>query len=323
MGNSWKDLFTFSRREQGGVAVLLTILAGLIILDPLIPRVVKRDVEDMKEFRQYAEELITGMERRDSALNRVKSTTNPMFKAEQERPTVSLFLQDPFTFDPNTASREMLIKTGLKEFVAENILRYRKKGGRFDSPGDIRKIYGMDPAWFNSVQPYIQIPEEPISTDAPEEKDSITATAVLEEKSAPLNEHIMIELNSADSAELTRCFGIGPSFARRIITYRNLLGGFYDKSQLMEVFGMDSVRFEGFEEQVYAEPSCISKMDLNNIEFKEMMRHPYFEYYLVKSIFNYKDGKKQIDSVAEIKDLPEIYPELYDRISPYLKVTGE
>src|SRR5437660_80245 len=39
----------------------------------------------------------------------------------------------------------------------------------------------------------------------------------------------VIELNTADSAKLTELKGIGPSFARRIVNYRNRLGGFIRK----------------------------------------------------------------------------------------------
>jgi DNA uptake protein ComE-like DNA-binding protein len=46
-------------------------------------------------------------------------------------------------------------------------------------------------------------------------------------KKAPAGE--VIERNTADSAKLTTLHGIGPSFARHIINYRNRLGGFYRK----------------------------------------------------------------------------------------------
>src|SRR3569833_498755 len=54
---------------------------------------------------------------------------------------------------------------------------------------------------------------------------------------------VVIELNSADSAKLTELKGIGSSFARRIVNYRNRLGGFISKEQLKEVYGMDDDRY--------------------------------------------------------------------------------
>lgn len=53
-----------------------------------------------------------------------------------------------------------------------------------------------------------------------------------------------IDLNSADTTLLKRVPGIGSSFARRIIKYRDLLGGYYVVEQLQEVYGMDRERYD-------------------------------------------------------------------------------
>jgi len=60
-------------------------------------------------------------------------------------------------------------------------------------------------------------------------------------------------------------------------------------------------------------------MEMNSVTFKEMVRHPYFEYYLVKAIFNYKDRIRTFDSVEQVKQIDNIYPELFDKIKPYLE----
>ena len=52
-----------------------------------------------------------------------------------------------------------------------------------------------------------------------------------------------IDLNSADTTLLKRVPGIGSSFARRIVKYRDLLGGYYVVEQLQEVYGMDRERY--------------------------------------------------------------------------------
>jgi len=53
-----------------------------------------------------------------------------------------------------------------------------------------------------------------------------------------------IDLNSADTMLLKRVPGIGSSFARRIVKYRDLLGGYYVVEQLQEVYGMDRERYD-------------------------------------------------------------------------------
>ena len=66
----------------------------------------------------------------------------------------------PKRFDPNTAGRDMLIDLGLGDFVINNIMKYRKAGGRFSTAEDFSKIYGLNSAEYESLKPYISISEQ-------------------------------------------------------------------------------------------------------------------------------------------------------------------
>ncbi|MEE4256097.1 MAG: helix-hairpin-helix domain-containing protein [Bacteroidales bacterium] len=100
---------------------------------------------------------------------------------------------------------------------------------------------------------------------------------------------LMIEINTADSALLVRLYGIGPSFARRILKYRGMLGGFFSTEQLLEVYGMDSSRYNGILENIHVDTSQISKIPVNEADFKTLLQHPYLDYETVKLIVNYRD----------------------------------
>ncbi len=67
-------------------------------------------------------------------------------------------------------------------------------------------------------------------------------------------EIVRVELNGADTTELMRVKGIGPTFARRIVKYRRLIGGFQRVEDLQQVYGIDSERYAGIAPQVYVEP---------------------------------------------------------------------
>jgi DNA uptake protein ComE-like DNA-binding protein len=136
----------------------------------------------------------------------------------------------------------------------------------------------------------------------------------------PERERVVVELNSADSALLTTLDGVGPYFASRMIKYRELLGGFHSKEQLMEVKGMDTARYDIISDWVTADTCMIRKMDINRVTFKEMLRHPYFEYNLVKAIFQKRDKIKRFDSIGQLKELDIVYDDLYLKIRPYLEV---
>jgi competence ComEA-like helix-hairpin-helix protein len=60
----------------------------------------------------------------------------------------------------------------------------------------------------------------------------------------------LIELNGADTTTLMQVQGIGPTFARRIVRYRALVGGFRSVEDLLKVYGMTPENFARIEPQV-------------------------------------------------------------------------
>ena len=102
---------------------------------------------------------------------------------------------------------------------------------------------------------------------------------------------VIIELNSADSAKLTELKGIGASFARRIVNYRNRLGGFVNKDQLKEVYGVDDDRYAEMQAQVSIDPSHIKKIHINKVDFDGLRYFPYLTFKQMNAIVQLMDDK--------------------------------
>ncbi len=207
----------------------------------------------------------------------------------------------PFPFDPNTLEKEKWLKMGLSEKLVNTILNYRDKGGKFYKKEDLKRIYGMKPEEFTILKPYIEI-----------QTDTVIRNYLLN------NDTLMVELNSADTLDLQQLRGIGPSFAKRIVKYRDMLGGYYSKTQLLEVYGMDSIRYNGFKDFVIVNTDSVKKIDINNATIKQLIRHPYIEFYTAKSIVNYRIKVGNYSDVTQLKDSSLVYTELYHKIAPYL-----
>ncbi|NJK83456.1 MAG: helix-hairpin-helix domain-containing protein, partial [Saprospiraceae bacterium] len=60
-----------------------------------------------------------------------------------------------FAFNPNTASAAELRELGLPDRVAKTIINYRNKGGKFRRAEDLKKIYGLTPADYERLAPYL------------------------------------------------------------------------------------------------------------------------------------------------------------------------
>lgn len=120
--------------------------------------------------------------------------------------------REEFRFDPNTVSAGELERLGFSEKQAASIVAYREKGGRFNRPEDFARSYVVSDEMFARLEKWIDIP--------------------------------LLNINEADSAAFDALPGIGPAFARRMVAYRESLGGLYSSpDQLLEIYNFDEERY--------------------------------------------------------------------------------
>jgi competence protein ComEA len=207
-----------------------------------------------------------------------------------------------FPFDPNKATSIELIKLGLSAKQAGTIMNYRKAGGKFYYPSDFEKIYGIDKKKIAELLPYVFIGDtnKPVRPNVQKKQGT------------------KINLNTCDSVMLDLLPGIGPVLSARIIKYRNLLGGYSDINQLNEVYGLNAETFALISGKVNADSLAINRIKINQAEYKELIRHPYFEPIEVTSIIKFKELKGRIESIDELTVNKIISPEKAKKISPYL-----
>jgi len=135
----------------------------------------------------------------------------------------------------------------------------------------------------------------------------------------PVRKKVEVLLNSSSRIQLQEVRGIGPVLSDRIIKYKLKLGGFYKIDQINEIYGIDTCNYDLISSQLKLD-SVWHQFDVNQVEFKVLLRHPYFDYKLVKSIFNYKDHHGDYQSLHELKAVDLVDQDLYGKIAPYLKI---
>jgi DNA uptake protein ComE-like DNA-binding protein len=210
-----------------------------------------------------------------------------------------------FEFDPNTVSGSQLESLPLPKKVKNNLLKYRAAGGRLYKPGDLKKIYGMNDSILGKVKEYIKFENIGDSNDyikdhfiKHSEKDSSTFPATVSDSVLSI-----VELNSADSLQLVRLRGIGPVFAARIIRFRNLLGGFYSKNQLLEVYNFPEETFYQIRRYITVDASVVKKIRINYAGYSELIRHPYLEKADILKILDYREKHGAFSSTEQVLKL--------------------
>lgn len=126
-----------------------------------------------------------------------------------------------------------------------------------------------------------------------------------------------VNLNSADSAELEQLPGIGAKTASRIVRYRNRLGGFISKYQLLEIRFFDSGLVVENRIEFKIDTSVIKKIEINQCEIIDLYRHPYIGKSNARQIWNFKNAHYPLNynTLKQIKGIPE---EIIVRLTPYL-----
>lgn len=126
-----------------------------------------------------------------------------------------------------------------------------------------------------------------------------------------------LDINMADSVTWIGLKGIGPGFAKRILAYRDRLGGFNSVLQLKEVYGLDSVWVEENKLHLKIGAGVFRTLKINRLAWNEL-RHPYLPYAQVKLFLTYR---KQHPCIASFEELEHIYGldlGVWVRLKPYL-----
>jgi competence ComEA-like helix-hairpin-helix protein len=129
-----------------------------------------------------------------------------------------------------------------------------------------------------------------------------------------------VQANTCDTLDLQQIRGVGSKTSHNIINYRERLGGFVRKEQLLEVWGIDSTRYEQIQAAFIIDKKNIRKINLNTIDIRDLQRHPYLDYYQAKAIVQTRDKQGNYENISDILKLALIDRETFDLIKDYLEI---
>ncbi len=222
---------------------------------------------------------------------------------EKIKPTEVQF----FSFDPNTLPEEKFKQLGLSSFLASRIVRYREKGGTFRKAEDVGKIYDMDSTWFKKARPWITITS---STTTQPLRIVVKKSTVIE----------IIDINTADSIQLMKIYGIGPALSKRIRTFRDRLGGFISMDQLKEVYGLDTMIVKELRKRFFIAENFIPQRININVAKPEDVKHPYIKWKEVQAIVAYRKQHGDLKSIDQLTEIKILSHEWIEKVTPYLTI---
>lgn len=226
-----------------------------------------------------------------------------------------------FNFDPNTATVAQLQELGLPQFIAERIEKYRNKGGKFRKKEDLAKIYGLYPETYERLEPFIMLPSAEEEAGRTPQTEA-TSQPLANEKTivAPVKKAeaiIKFDLNTADTTQLKTIRGIGSGFAKRIVRFRDALGGFANPEQVRDTYGLPQETADELLKYAYIKES-VKKLRVNQLSITEF-KHPYLKFFQAKAIIAYREQHGNFKSIEDLKQIKVLDKATIQKIEPYLE----
>lgn len=219
-------------------------------------------------------------------------------------------------FDPNTADSMTWLSLGLSPRLAGRITRYRQAGGKFRSAEDLRRIWGLPAETADQLIPLVRIG----STSNPSSHLPTSQPSYLPASKPARLPPLLIEINQADSAQWEALPGIGPTLARRVVQYREKLGGFVQIEQVGELYGLADSVFQRIKPQLLLRSGSVSirKLAINRATHHELQAHPYIRFALAKQLIAYRQQHGSFRGRDDLHNLLGVDPAQWNRILPYL-----
>lgn len=278
-----------SKRNKRGLIVLIFLLAVIIIL----PRAYG--------WIRGNEQIIVSVEEMDEGVDQLKSQK----KSYRSKPgRKSRYKAPKSKFNPNDYGQKDWMALGLSEKQANVVVKFASRGIKDND--QLRQIFVIDDELFaligdSTFYPVIDYSKTHI--------DSI--------KAKNTKNNLQLNLNTATKEELMQLSGIGKYYSQKIVEYREKLGGFVTKEQLLEIWQFEEEKLDKIRPNINV-TGAVKKININTCTPEQLAKHPYFNWNIANSIVKMRTKFTKYTSIDQLLQSDLISKELLEKVKPYL-----
>jgi competence ComEA-like helix-hairpin-helix protein len=288
----YEDPFVISKRSKRGLLVLILASLGLIFF----PRVYM--FFQMKEAFVINSEQIAEFERTHKKFKKRNYSNYYSKKKKYKAPDSK--------FNPNNYSLSDWMNLGLSEKQSVVVLKFTSRG--IYSEEDLKRIFVIPDVLFELIRDSV-VYSERFQNSPNQESFKKQAKQIT-----------LINLNTADTTEFMKIYGIGAFYAKQIIRYREKLGGYLTKEQLFEVWKMTTEAYDKIKDHVFISEKDVKRININSVTIEELKVHPYLKWNQANSIVKMRIQRNGFKNIEEIKESVLIDSETYEKLFPYLSL---
>ena len=286
-----KSYFVFNSSQRNGILFLLLLVSGFSVIN--------------NYFDFTTEDLLDTNSKEVLALQKELDSIKTLL-TESNLPKI-------YPFNPNFITDFKGYKLGMSSEEIDRLLDYRKRNKWINSKEEFKEVTKVSDSFLDQISIYFKFPEWVTN---PKPKYSGWKKG-FKEKTFDQKK----DLNSATQLELKKINGIGEALSKRIIDYRNKLGGFTNDIQLYEVYGLDYLVTDKLRHDFTVKtPKEIIKMNLNKISASDIATVPGISFELAKRIWEFRILNQRIVNFSELKNIEGLTERKLQGIQLYLKL---
>jgi len=296
-----KSHFRFDRNQQGGILLLLLSIFVLICVFYFY------DFTEESVFDATSAEVIAVQNEIDSL---------KLVEIENRKPKI-------YPFNPNFITDFKAYSLGISPTEFDKLKAFRSNNQWINSVADFKKVTGVSDSLLDVISPYFKFPDWVKNQN---NKNAFPANNN-QEKFSKKPENVVftyaqkIDLNLATAEQLQKVNGIGESFSKRIIDFREKNNGFINDSQLGAVYGLNEATIEKVLQQFTVKtPKQIDKFDLNKASASDIATIPTISFELAKQIWQFRKVRGRIESFSELSKIEGLTAQKLQLIQVYLYI---
>ena len=288
----YEDPFVISKRSKRGLLVLILASLGLIFF-PRVYMFFQKEEAFVINSEQIAE-----FERTHKKFEKRNYSNYYSKKKKYKAPDSK--------FNPNTYTLSDWKNLGLSEKQSLVVLKFTSRG--IYSEQDLKRIFVIPDILFELIRDSVIYPER--FQNSPNQES-------LKKQAKQIT---LINLNTADTTEFMKIYGVGAFYAKQIIRFREKLGGFFKKEQLLEVWKMTPEAYEKIKDHVFISEKDVKRININSVTIEELKVHPYLKWNQANSIVKMRIQRNGFKNIEELKESVLIDSETYEKLFPYLSL---
>jgi len=278
--------FRFNKQERSGIFFLLLIVIVL-------------------QGGYYYVKANPSPRQTNFTLNAQEQSRIDSLKSHQTEASVKIY-----PFNPNYLTDYKGYTLGLSTSQLDRLFAFRKKGKFVNSANEFQAVTKVSDSLLNEISPYFKFPDW-VTKNQPIKKNTSKPKTFVRVK----------DLNTATAEDLKSIYGIGETLSKRIIKFRDRLGGFLVDEQLYDVYGLkpEVVEKALLQFQVLEVPQ-IDEININKASAAELSQLIYISKSLAFDIVVYRDRNGAYESFEELRNIDKFPTEKLDRIALYLSL---